>query len=719
MTKKISGLAVVVLALSLLFTACPTEFNPFGEITGSHNDHTGWVYGIARGFSSDIRVDLRLENGFIKEATVRSVAGRESPGWYQGPFNMAPLLIVARNSVELDTLAGASRTTQGIVNAGRAALAGIPPPGTLPRVERPGRYVQPANGFGGPFYVSVTLNTTAITRIAVEISNESSAVGQPAINIMIDRMLEAQNSYVDGVSGATITSDALRLAVGAALAEAGAPMGMRTRPEPENGERHTNPQVTVDVIVIGSGAAGLSAAIAAASAQSFPPVSVMLIEKQEFLGGSTIRSDGIIYAPEPTEATGPASSFVDYFMYRAQGYANRALLSTYASGSLDIVSGNWALPGLQHRMATGISSRERARPFPGGGVALVRTLENRARERGVGILTGVEAVELVKNSNGEVVRVLAESMNSNFVLNARRGVVIATGGFDNDRGAGSLMAEHNADSLNSVPRSSRGNTGQGIRMGQYMGAGTVFKGGMFGSVAIDPTIDFDIADIVNGHNIIFITDSGTSDFIDLGAPEQEEITDVDGNTRTLDAVQWGNATHDMIPNAERTDPSVLFNGLTRVLENHPNSRFFQISDRPLPRRGHITHEVIARSGLAFHSMSFAGLAIAMWHGTVDSADIQAAFTARGWENLPGGFYVWRIHPVTLGSMGGLRINPQAQVLDTAGNPIPGLFAAGEAANGDFFFQQNPAPGSSLGIALTFGRIAGEQAAQSQPRLLLP
>jgi len=77
-------------------------------------------------------------------------------------------------------------------------------------------------------------------------------------------------------------------------------------------------------------------------------------------------------------------------------------------------------------------------------------------------------------------------------------------------------------------------------------------------------------------------------------------------------------------------------------------------------------------------------------------------------------------------MGGLKINADAQVLGSgavgtgtiSGQPIPGLYAAGEVANGDFYYQQNPAQGSSLGIALTFGRIAGRNAAAAPVKPLL-
>jgi succinate dehydrogenase/fumarate reductase flavoprotein subunit len=73
------------------------------------------------------------------------------------------------------------------------------------------------------------------------------------------------------------------------------------------------------------------------------------------------------------------------------------------------------------------------------------------------------------------------------------------------------------------------------------------------------------------------------------------------------------------------------------------------------------------------------------------------------------FYALKVVPATLGTLGGLRINLKAQVLDPAGNPIPGLYAAGEVANGQLFAAY-PASGTSLQVAFSLGRLAGQQAA---------
>ena len=77
----------------------------------------------------------------------------------------------------------------------------------------------------------------------------------------------------------------------------------------------------------------------------------------------------------------------------------------------------------------------------------------------------------------------------------------------------------------------------------------------------------------------------------------------------------------------------------------------------------------------------------------------------------GPFFAVQVLPGTLGSFGGLKINTDGQVL-SGGNPIPGLYAAGEVANGEFFGLEYPASGSSISMSMTFGKAAGAAAAAS-------
>jgi len=724
MTKKLSGLALILLALSLLLTACPTQFEL--QVHEGHHNFSGTVSGTARGWSSDIRVELYLRDGVIQTALVYSVpgTGSETPGFARA-LTMAPPIILATNNVELDTLAGATVTTDAIIAAGREALELIPPPGAIPQVREPGTFVEEANGWGGAFLVTVMLSSTVITNIVVESSTESQAVGQLAIPILIERMLHYQTSQVDGISGATATSAALRNAVDTILRSAGAPLFMLQTPAGTDGRVHSLRRA-VDVLIIGSGAAGLSAAIEAASFvdpdNPFAPLaSVTLIEKDYMIGGSSRFSSGIIYAAASSadaELTPAVATLRNYFLFRAQNNANPGLIDAFAEESWNLVNTPWwALPPLSQPFPTGMASASRARAISGGGSGLVRALENRARELGVNIMTGVEAYDL-RTHQGAVVQVRARSRTTNFTFDVRRGIVIATGGFDNDRRnvVGSPMENHNPDSRNILSLSSPGNVGDGIRMARDVGAASIYKGGRLGW-AIVPAPTVNVA-APSGANILAVRSGGAAlEWLDLSGPG-----DVDWSDNPHDLSQTRNPENDL---------SLVFSGIMGQLDRDTGgaapTQFFQISNEPFPAVGFINHSFLAGFGVAFSFPNIGSLWSSIFNHLVNTPQVTLEAHLAERNLMTGGrFYLWFVQPASLGSMGGLRIDPQARVLRGGVNDavmptvyIPGLFAAGEVANGDFFYQQNPAMGSSLGIALTFGRIAGREAASSPSRPLAP
>ena len=89
--------------------------------------------------------------------------------------------------------------------------------------------------------------------------------------------------------------------------------------------------------------------------------------------------------------------------------------------------------------------------------------------------------------------------------------------------------------------------------------------------------------------------------------------------------------------------------------------------------------------------------------------VDAIEKGTGLEKAP--YYAVMVKPTTIGSMGGLVINIDAQVLSEDGDPIPGLYASGEVANGGFYDVEYPASGSSLSLGMTFGMEAGRNAAE--------
>ena len=191
-----------------------------------------------------------------------------------------------------------------------------------------GEYNVVGRGFYGDLNVTVTIADGRIADITVADCPETPELGGKAIALMTAAMIENNTSGVDSVSGATVTSAFFRAAVNEALKAANAPDSMKAKVEaPEK----TAEELACDVLVMGSGTAGLSAAIAAAEGGA----NVLVIEKQDIPGGSAVTSAGIVYAPVDED---DKAAMVSYYMERAEGNANEELLQFFADNALDTIS---------------------------------------------------------------------------------------------------------------------------------------------------------------------------------------------------------------------------------------------------------------------------------------------------------------------------------------------------------------------------------------------
>ena len=90
----------------------------------------------------------------------------------------------------------------------------------------PGTYTAEAKGMGGTVTVTVTVSENAITAVKAEGPDETPGLGVPALETVANAILEAQSADVDGVTGATVTSTAVKTAAAAALAEAAGETGV-------------------------------------------------------------------------------------------------------------------------------------------------------------------------------------------------------------------------------------------------------------------------------------------------------------------------------------------------------------------------------------------------------------------------------------------------------------------------------------------------------------
>lgn len=529
-----------------------------------------------------------------------------------------------------------------------------------PEAMKPGSYTAVCRGYYGDFPVTVELGANAIVSIKTGEYKETPALGGKAIKLLTDRMVAANTADVDSVSGATVTSAVFKMAVRDCLAQAGAPSSMSAAPR---AARRQDKSYATDVLVIGAGAAGLSAAVSAAEGGA----KVTLIEKQDIIGGSTVTSAGIVYAATDPQDYG---KMVDYYMARAEGKADRARLQFFAEHSLGTIS---FLEGIGVKwlmtVPAGTAPEPRARfsKHDDGtamiGSALTDPLDRRARELGVDILTGVRATSLVKSADGRIVGAKAVSRTGDLSFKAKA-VVMATGGFDASE---EMKAKYSPIAAGDIPLSSKGNTGDGINMGIAAGAATEFNGGAIGFEFVNPVLPN------SGYNGIAM---GSAAFVKGDGSFIAPASDYPINYTALKAA--GGKT---------------FFGLYAGEKAAANAQ----------------PAVDKRYG--FKAASIAELAAASGMDETKLADSFAKIGAK-----EGPYVAVDVRPTTIGSMGGLKTDTAAQVLaQKDGKPIPGFYAAGEVANGGFYYKEYPASGSSISLAITYGREAGKNAADYAKR----
>ena len=150
-----------------------------------------------------------------------------------------------------------------------------------------GDFTGTAKGFGGDVSVTLTLTDGAITGCTAEGKDETQGVGSEAIAKMPGEIAESGSIAVDGVSGATVTSTAIKEAAAAALTAAGLnPDDYKTAVE--NNAAAEDSTVDADVVVVGAGGAGMTAAITAAAEGK----TVVILESQSMVGGNSVRATG-------------------------------------------------------------------------------------------------------------------------------------------------------------------------------------------------------------------------------------------------------------------------------------------------------------------------------------------------------------------------------------------------------------------------------------------
>ncbi|WP_195851174.1 FAD-dependent oxidoreductase [Aerococcus tenax] len=616
----------------------------------------------------------------------------------------------------------------------------------------PGSYSVRAAGHNGSLPMEVTLTDDRIKSIEIDTSGESKGITSPVFERIPKAIIEGQTLNVDTVSGATVTSKGILAGVADAIEAAGGdPEEFRNRPKYQADQADSPDEKSADVVVLGSGGAGLSAAIGAVDKGA----KVILLEKFPSLGGNTTRTGGQINSADPEwqkgfdafpgevnnlkgiyqmdeadipEAYRPQfrelkAELEKYFadMENGENYLfdseNLFCIQTLLGGTrkdLDgnVTYGNYDLvSNLTHKgrqtiewMKTkgvefdeehvtepvGASWRRAREPIPTGGYGFIDPLQKYFTHQGGEIITDCQAKELLVE-DGKIVGVKAQYSNGNdLTVHAKSGVVMATGGYSANYEMVKKYDNYWGNLPETIPTTnSPALTGDGIAMGLSVNAALVDMG----FAQLMPS-----ADPITG-NIFSGIDCPPSDFVFVNLEGKRFVNEYGTRDQLCQAIfDQGGLIYNI---SDKNIAATRFNSTDEQLENDiKNDACFRADTlEELAEQINIDPEVLVDTIEKYNQY------------VEDGHDPEFNKGSFNYKVEVPPFYATPRSPATHHTMGGLKINVNAQVINEAGEAIDGLFAAGEVAGG--IHAGNRLGGNALIDIFTYGRIAGENAASNR------
>ncbi len=589
-----------------------------------------------------------------------------------------------------------------------------------------------AKGFGGDVTVTITLKDGVITKVEAVGDDETDGIGKNIIAEWPAAFAE-YDGIVDTYTGATfasITRAAFIEAALAALADAGVnPEDFMREYVAAEAEDMT---LDTDVLIIGAGGAGMTAAITAADAG----MKVVVLESQPAVGGNSVKSTGGMnaaktvyqdnnefgeeagvektlaaakenwadnetitalaatvqeqwdaYKADPKGYFDSTELFALDTMIGGKGINDPDLVNTLVNNTADAI--DWL--ATQDIKLTDVASFGGAsvkrihRPLNEEGKVVsvgaytVPLLEAACEKRdNITLLTDTCAFELTTDKDGACNGVIATGKSGNTVTVTAKAVVLTTGGF----GANLDMVEEYKPELKGfMTTNAAGIQGQGILMAWELGAATVDMD----QIQIHPTVQYDTASLITeglrGDGAILVNKNGERFIDEVGTRDVVSAAEI----AQPDSFSW------LVVDQKMVDASSVIQGYI---------------NRGLMLSGE-TYEDLAKA-LDIPADAFAKT-METWNGYVaekNDPDFGRTSFAQPLDTAP--FYAVKVTAGIHHTMGGLKIDPETHVINESGKIIPGLFAAGEVTGG--VHGGNRLGGNAVADFVVFGRIAGAQAA---------
>ena len=565
-------------------------------------------------------------------------------------------------------------------------------------IYTPGTYTGTAAGKNGDVKVEVTFSANAIDSVKVVEHSETAGISDGAIENIPAAIVENQSLAVDTVSGATITSDAILNAVADAVAQAGGDVEALKNAAAPAGEKEAK-ELSADVIVVGGGGAGMAAATRLAQLGK----SVILVEKSGFLGGAISVSGGnqVVMGSQLQIDNGVADDSVESMVadFEANGANknNKEILTLFAENvgaTTDWLVANCGITFEEGLHQLGEYSHNRELAYTGGGAGFAEAMRKAVEEAGVQVLLNTKAESLIAD-NGTVTGVKAASSDADYTLTAGN-VVLATGGYGANK---DMLTDEMKSALYYGPASS---TGEGIQMAQAVGAQTAnmeygkrypngieVSEGMAKSTIAGNIVGWTMSAILVNKDGNRVVNEKASNRTIL----EEELKQEGGELYLLLDAETFEAWKAKLAPAGISDADI-----EKYLEANGTTT-------PVFAHGETLEEAAAAAGINADNLK---ATVEKYNGFVAKGsddDFGRAATYLTKTIGEGPYYIVEQKPRFATTMGGLVINTSMQVLNEAGEPISGLYAAGENC-GQVMGDDSPS-GANNAWALTSGKLAAD------------
>ena len=539
---------------------------------------------------------------------------------------------------------------------------------------KPGNYQEKVNDESYEFTINVELAKDYIKDMQLVNANNFDDNVLSNFNEIKDRIISSNSPHVDTISGATTQCEAFKKAVTKAMVKSNKDAILAEGGDPDD--------KSFDIVIVGSGGAGLAAAIRAHDLGA----NVVIIEKMSVIGGNTNKASAGMNAAETKfqKLKGIIDSkdlFYKETMIGGKNKNNPDLLRYFVDNAPDAI--DWldkngiTLSGIT---TTGGMSIDRThRPESGAAVGgfLISGLVKNINNRGIEVMLDTNVTKIL-TENHKVTGVEVTQEDGSIHTIKTKAVIIATGGF----GANKKMVEkYRPDLKGFVTTNHKGATGSGITILEKLGAGTVDMKEIQIHPTVEQTTAYLISESIRGGGAILISQDGKRFVNELDTrdkvsnsinnlPEHYAYILFDQQVRDENKSVEDYVSRNFVTQANTIDElakqlSIDANTLTETIKRYDNF-ILNKHDEDFGRTTGIRHPI-----------------------------------------NKGPFYAIKIAPGIHHTMGGVTINPETQVLDTQHHVIEGVFAAGEVVGG--VHGANRIGGNAVADIIIFGLQAGKKA----------